>query len=117
MIEIANIENSPVVEISVNGILTKEDIQEIDKFFENKVDEKETINIMFLMKNWEGLTLKGLIEDFKLVQHIKNIEKAAVVADSKFLEIDSKIEDLYPGIRIVYFEPDEKAAAKKWLVE
>ncbi|WP_240377125.1 STAS/SEC14 domain-containing protein [Bacillus piscicola] len=117
MIEIASIQNSPVIEVDVSDKLTKDDIQEMDDFFENRVSENETVNILLLMGDWEGLTLKGLLEDFKMVKHMKKMDKAAVVADSNFLKADSKIENLYPGLRVAYFETDEKEAAKKWLEE
>ncbi|MUV36846.1 hypothetical protein JNUCC1_00650 [Lentibacillus sp. JNUCC-1] len=117
MVEIANIENSPVVEMKVSDKLTQDDIKEVDNFLENKVGEQESVNILLLMGNWEGMTIKGLLEDFKMVKHMKKMNKAAIVADSTFLKADSKLEDLFPGIRIKYFETDEKDAAKQWLEE
>lgn len=116
MIEIANIENSPIVEFRVNGKLTKADVQAIDDFFETKVSDDKSVNMLLLMENWEGLTFKGLLEDFKLIKHVDKMNKIAIVGDSKFLKEDAKLEDLYPGISIVYFETD-KETAKKWLEE
>ncbi|MUV36847.1 hypothetical protein JNUCC1_00651 [Lentibacillus sp. JNUCC-1] len=117
MIEIANIENSPIVEMTVSDKLTQGDMKEFDDFFENKVSDLERVNLLLLMDHWEGLTMKGLMENIKMAKHVKHINKAAIVADSKFLKTDSKIEDLLPNTRIDYFKTDEKDAAKKWLQE
>ncbi|UOQ87237.1 STAS/SEC14 domain-containing protein [Gracilibacillus salinarum] len=117
MIEIANIENSSIVEISASGKLTKEDIQQVDDFFDNKVSDLEKVNVLLLLENWEGLTFKALIEDFKMIKHWKSFNKTAFVADSKYLKEDSKLESLFPSTKIEYFNLDQKEMAKMWLEE
>lgn len=59
--------------------------------------------------------MKGLMENIKMAKHIKSINKTAIVDDSKFLQTDSKIEDLLAGTRVAYFKTDEKEAAREWL--
>lgn len=117
MIKIANIENSNIVEVSVNDKLTEDDMKQFDEFFENKVSDLEKVNLLLLMDNWEGMTMKGLMENIKMTKHIKSINKAAIVGDSKFLQTSSKLEDLLPNTRVDYFKTDEKEAAQKWLKE
>lgn len=117
MVEITSIENEAITEFEVKGKLTKDDIKQVDNFFDTKVNKEKPINILLKMKDWEGFTLKGLLEDFKMINQIKKMNKVAVVADSNFLKKDAKIEDLYPGVSIVYFETDEIDAAKEWLKE
>lgn len=117
MIEIANIESSPIVELRVDGKLTKDDIQEIDAFFESKVSEHDPVNILLQLENWDGLTLKGFIEDFKLMTHLKRKNKIAVVADTKLFKADARMEDMLPGINVQHFEPNEMTSAKRWLKE
>lgn len=113
MIKIANIENGSIVEVSVNDKLTEDDMKQFDDFFENKVSDLEKVNLFFLMDNWKGMTMKGLMGNIKMAKHIKSINKTAIVGDSKFLQTDSKIEDLLAGTRVDYFKTDEKEAARE----
>lgn len=117
MISITNIENSSIVEVSVNDKLTEDDMKQFDNFFKNNVSDLEKVNLLLLMDNWEGVTMKGLMENIKMAKHIKSINKAAIVGDSKFLQTDSKIEGMLPGTRVDYFKTDEIEAGKKWLKE
>lgn len=115
MIEIANIENSPVVEVTLEDKLTKDDMKQFDDFFEEKVSDLEKVNLMIVTNDWKGMTVQGFLENIKMARHVKSINKVAMVSDSKFLEVDSRLEDLLTGAKVEYFEKTDKDAAKKWL--
>ena len=117
MIEIINRTEHSLLEISVKGTLTKSDFEQIGNFFADELTDDAKVNILLLMDDWDGITPSGLVEDFKLVTYVKNIEKAAIVADSEFLNIDAKVENLYPGLQVKYFTTAERLEAENWLTE
>ncbi|GAB4073786.1 hypothetical protein GCM10028778_12890 [Barrientosiimonas marina] len=117
MIENANIEYSPNVDVTIQNKLTKEDVQKLDDFFKDQVADTEKINLLITTENWEGITLKGLLEDLKVMKHLTSINKAALVSDSKLMEADSKLDRLLPGVSLQFYTKDQKEDAKAWLSE
>lgn len=67
------------------------------------------------MNEWDGFTPAGILEEIELRKFLKNVKKAAFVANSEFLKIDSKVVNLYPGIEINYFMVNERPTAEQWL--
>lgn len=62
-----------------------------------------------------GVELARLPELFKL---IRKFDRAAVLADKKWVKTASEIESaLIPGLEIKGFDPDEEAQAEAWLAE
>lgn len=115
MIDITNNRAETIVQIKVTDKLIKTDFKQIAYFFECEIGKEEQVNLLLLMDDWEGLTPGGILEEIKLAEFLKDVKKAAFVAESEFLKIDSIIVNLYPGIEIKYFKADERPAAEAWL--
>ena len=61
------------------------------------------------------MELARLPELFKL---IRKFDRAAVLADKKWVKTASEIESaLIPGLEIKGFDPDEEAEAEAWLAQ
>ncbi|MYL61253.1 STAS/SEC14 domain-containing protein, partial [Virgibacillus halodenitrificans] len=80
-----------------------------------KIFEQEPINLLLIIKNWDGITLEGLLEDMKMIQYVKSIKKIAVVSDEKWVKADAKLENKLPGVQVVYYPPEEIQSANNWL--
>ncbi|AIF45526.1 STAS/SEC14 domain-containing protein [Virgibacillus sp. SK37] len=115
MLEVNATEHSAMMKIILHGKVTKEDIQRFEGEFKRKILEQEPINLLLIIKDWEGITLDGLMEDMKMVQYVKSIKKMAVVSDEKWVKADAKIENQLPGVQVVYYPPEEIQSGKNWL--
>lgn len=115
MIEIINRTEHSLVEVSVIGTLTKEDFEQLGSFFEDTLTKDSYRNVLLLLDKWDGITPAGIVEDFTLLQYVKNISKAAIIADSELLYVDAEVENLYPGLQVKYFTNAERQEAESWL--
>ncbi|MGM8365810.1 STAS/SEC14 domain-containing protein [Virgibacillus sp. W0181] len=115
MIDIISADHSPVIEITINGKITKSDMDKFEELLSKKVTEQERINLLLIAENWSGITPKGFLEDMKMTKHLNSIKKAALVSDKTWIKAGAKLENLFPGIQVDYFTPDNKSAAIDWL--
>ncbi|GAB4074687.1 hypothetical protein GCM10028778_21900 [Barrientosiimonas marina] len=115
MINVTTQTNSPIIEMAINGNVDKSDIEAFEETFKQKMTEQEPVNLLITVENMEGVTLKGLVEDLKMIRYIRSMKKAAVVTDTTWLKADAKLENLFPGVEVNYFTPDHAETAREWL--
>ncbi|WP_121639405.1 STAS/SEC14 domain-containing protein [Virgibacillus sp. Bac330] len=115
MIKITPAKVDNAIEIEVQGKVEEEDLNHFEEFFMLKRQEYNKVNILLLLDKMEGMTLKGVLEDLKMIQHLKYIQKLAIVSDKKWIEIGVKLENLLPETKVEHFTPDNKAQAQQWL--
>lgn len=115
MLEVSGLERGSVLEVTTQGTATQEDLQKFKSALNDKKLQEEPVNILFIFKNIEGITPKGLLEDFKVISYLKSIKKSAVVSDDTFMKINAKVENIIPGVEVTQFPLEELDAARKWL--
>ncbi|AUJ25857.1 STAS/SEC14 domain-containing protein [Virgibacillus dokdonensis] len=117
MIKITPAKMDNAIEVEVQGKVEKEDLNLFEEFFTMKKQEYNKVNILLLLDKMEGMSLKGVLEDLKMVQHLKYIQKLAIVSDKKWIEIGVKLERLLPETNVEHFIPENKVQAQHWLGE
>ncbi|CDQ40575.1 MULTISPECIES: SpoIIAA family protein [Virgibacillus] len=115
MIKMTPAEFENAIEIEIQGKVTEEDIHNFEEFFLLKRQHHDKVNILMVYNDWEGISLKGLLEDLKLMKYTRDINKIAVVSDKKWIEKGAKLEGLIPSISMEHFLPENKAQANRWL--
>ncbi|GHC53707.1 STAS/SEC14 domain-containing protein [Ulvibacter litoralis] len=101
----------------LEGFITAEEIQLIDKEISAKLTEIEPINMMVFI-NVKGETVASFIKEFQLgIKYWNKINKIAYVADHKNLKIVVAIDNLFTKFKEKYFELNELEKAWDWISE
>ena len=109
------VENSPVVEIVVEGKITAADIETVIKEVETDLAKYEKLRVLEDIREFKGIDPMALWIDLKQVSKIKQISHAAIVADVKWVKtVTEAIGGLYPFEMKVY-ERSQIADARTWL--
>ena len=108
-------ENSPVVEIVVEGKITAADIEEVIREVETDLVQYEKLRVLEDIRDFKGIDPMALWIDLKQISKISKISHAAVVADAKWVKtVAEAVGSLYP-FEMKVFESAEIGAARAWL--
>ena len=103
--------------VCVNGILTYNDMKEVEDSSARVNDNNQKVKILILAEQFSGWGKEGDWGDLTFMQeHDQYIEKIAVVADEKWK--DQILMFLGAGRRqasVEFFFPDEEEDAREWL--
>ncbi|NNE99498.1 MAG: STAS/SEC14 domain-containing protein [Pyrinomonadaceae bacterium] len=122
MIEILDIKDEKILGFRVDGKMDKSDLQEVFDSFEKRASGNDKIQLYAEIENFHmgDFSAELLKDDIKFwLKHpgiIPNVEKVALVTDSKWVEKAFYIEcALIPTLEGECFSPEEKAEAMLWL--
>ena len=101
--------------IKVNGKLTKEDVEGLIPYLENRITEDGQINLVWDMTDSTGMEIEDFFEDLQLgMQHVGACRRKAVVGDKKWEEWFSKTIKPLGKTEIHYFSQDQVHEAWIW---
>lgn len=108
-------ENSPVVEIVVEGKITAADIERVIKEVEVDLAKYDQLRVLEDIRDFKGIDPMALWIDLKQISKIQKISHAAIVADAKWVKtVAEAMGGLYPFEMKVY-ERSQIEAARAWL--
>lgn len=108
-------EDSPVVEIVVEGKITAADIDNVIKSVEADLAKYDKLRVLEDIRDFKGLDPMALWIDLKQISKIQKISHAAIVADAKWVKtVAEAIGGLYP-FEIRVFEQSQISEARTWL--
>ncbi|MBN8420011.1 MAG: STAS/SEC14 domain-containing protein [Verrucomicrobia bacterium] len=106
------------VAVYVSGKLVKEDYEQFVPEFDRLVGLYGKLRVLFDMTDFHGWTLGGVWEDTKFaLHHFSNIEKLAMVGNTKWEEGMATFCKPFTKAAIKYFDHSAEAEARKWLEE
>jgi len=116
LIELRESEYTNIVQMTVDGKMTEEDVERIETFIDGHYGNEETLNAFVDIKNLGGTDLLGIVKGMLVdIKHWKQYGKFAVVTDSVWVEGGSTVSDLAPGIEVEQFDRAQKDQAWEWL--
>ncbi|MBI2824942.1 MAG: STAS/SEC14 domain-containing protein [Planctomycetia bacterium] len=102
--------------VRASGKLSKQDYERFGPEVERLIKSHGKVRILFEMQDFHGWEMGALWEDIKFdVKHFRDIEKLAVVGESKWQEGMAKFCKPFTSATIKYFDHAEADEAKKWL--
>lgn len=105
-----------IIEIEVNGKVSKNDIEGFEAYVESRMADGRNLNLLMELHNLDGYTVKGLMEGFKFdMKHWNEFHKIAVISEKQWLEFSTKLSSLLPKMTMKHFKSGEKDAAIEWL--
>ena len=106
-----------VLEVEIEGELTKEDYDRLEKAIESKLSESGKMNMLCRIIGLSGITAEAILSDFKLLaKYYDKIEKMAIVSTKEWAEWVAKLGAVLP-MEVIYFDADETDMAWQWLLK
>ena len=117
MFKIKETVDKSVLEIEVDGELTKEDYDRLEQSIEKRLTESDKVNMFCRIIELSGMTAQAILSDFKLfAKYYGKIEKMAIVSSKEWTEWVSKLGAVLP-MKIIHFDEDEQEKAWRWLLK
>lgn len=105
-----------VLEVHVNGKLTREDYAHFVPEFERLIQQYGKIRVLFEMTDFHGWTAGALWDDIKFdLKHFADIERLAMVGNKKWEKGMSVFCRPFTTAAIRYFDQAAGAEARDWL--
>ena len=102
--------------VKVTGKLTKEAYEAFAPVVDEQIGEHGKIRILFEMHDFHGWTAGALWEDLKFdFKHWKDIERLAIVGESKWEAGMAVFCKPFTSAEIEYFDHAKLAEAKAWI--
>lgn len=116
MLQIIDIKRDNVIATIATGKLEQQDIEKVHPIIHSILDKGLKVRWYFEMNNFEGWTIKGLWEDFKMdAAHEKDYERIAMVGDKKWQKRATQFMMPFTNADIKYFNINQKEKAKIWI--
>ncbi|MCA9025372.1 MAG: STAS/SEC14 domain-containing protein [Planctomycetaceae bacterium] len=107
-----------IIEVESSGKLTKEAYERFVPITEAKIKEHGKIRILFIMNDFHGWTASAAWEDIKFdLHHFSDIERLAIVGETKWEEGMAVFCKPFTTARIKYFDHADIDKAREWIRE
>lgn len=117
-IEVKELGGGKVLEIRASGKLSKEDYQHFVPLVEKQIAANGKVRIVFEMHDFHGWEAGALWEDIKFdVKHFGDIERLALVGESKWEKGMAAFCKPFTRAKIQYFDSKDAAQAQTWIQE
>ncbi|EDY21292.1 UspA domain protein [Chthoniobacter flavus Ellin428] len=107
-----------VMEVHLNGTLTKEDYARFVPDTEELIRQHEKIRMLIIMDDFQGWDAGALWEDIKWdMKHFNHIERVAAVGDRKWEKWMCSFCKPFTTATVRYFDMAQLPEARAWLNE
>ncbi|MCA9238852.1 MAG: STAS/SEC14 domain-containing protein [Planctomycetales bacterium] len=107
-----------LLHVRVEGTLTKASYEAFTPLAEKLIAEHGKIRVLFEMHDFHGWTAGALWEDLKFdYKHFGDIEKLAIVGETKWQEGMATFCKPFTSAAIKYFDDAEVDEAQRWVME
>jgi hypothetical protein len=104
--------------IKISGKLTKEDYEQFVPKVEELIKQHGKLRVLLEMHDFHGWEMGALWEDIKFdVKHFSDIERLAMVGNSKWEKGMAAFCKPFTTATIKYFDEGQRAEAEKWIAE
>jgi hypothetical protein len=112
------IERGKLLHVKATGKLSKESYETFGPLVDDLIQEHGKIRVLFEMHDFHGWTAGALWEDVKFdFKHWKDIERLAIVGESKWEQGMSVFCKPFTAAKIQYFDHSKIDEAKRWIAE
>ncbi len=112
------ISTGKLLHVQATGKLTKEAYATFVPLIEEQIQQCGKIRVLFEMHDFHGWTAGAMWEDIKFdVKHWKDVERLAIVGESKWEQGMAVFCKPFTAAKIKYFDHSQAEEAKSWLEE
>tara|TARA_R110000850_G_scaffold233259_2_gene358181 strand:- start:797 stop:1156 length:360 start_codon:yes stop_codon:yes gene_type:complete len=117
-IQLIEVDEGKVLEITLSGKLTKADYETFTPEVERLIAEHGKLRLLVSMTDFHGWELGALWEDTKFdLRHYADFEKLALLGDSKWEKGMAAFCKPFTKANIRFFPTDDRSEAESWLRE
>ncbi len=107
-----------LLHVKATGKLTKECYESFVPLVDRQIQEHGKLRVLFEMHDFHGWTASAAWEDLKFdLKHWKDIERLAIVGESKWEAGMAVFCKPFTAAKIKYFDHSQLPAAQAWLEE
>lgn len=118
MITIQEVPGTNVIELVIDGPVGASEFDEIVARLEAAIATHGKICVLELIKELGGVPPSKWWDDLKFgYRHMRDIERAAIVAEQRWLEVFANLVNPFFSADLRYFKPAEIDQARAWLSE
>lgn len=115
-VELEELDGGKVLELHLTGKLTREDYEKFVPEVERLVEQHGKIRMLVDMHDFHGWTTAALWEDTKFaMQYFGDIERLAVVGETKWQQGASLFAKPFTTAVVRYFDRSKADEARAWL--
>lgn len=104
------------IEFTVNGKITRKDLNSVYAIIEEKEKEWGEINFLEKFIGMKSIEPLALVDDLKLyLKHKKYFKKAALVTDTKWISNITALMTPFIDVKVKVFSTSEIDIARQWL--
>lgn len=116
MVELLNETHDNVIATKAKGKLAPADYKQLSPLVEETVKRHGRIRWLMDLTEFEGWEPASVWKEAKFdFQHFRDLEKVAVVGDSKWTQLLANVMDPLTPAEVKFFSPDERGVAKGWI--
>ena len=105
-----------IVEITVDGRITREEFDDVAAKLEALIASHGKIRILEIVNDFQGIETSAFWDDLKFsLRHLNDFSKCAVVSDKQWVNLWSTLLRPFISCEVEHFEPDEIEMARAWL--
>ncbi len=117
-VEMAKSNENNIVSVRLTGKLTKDDYETFVPALEESIAEHGKIRLLVDLVDFHGWTAGALWEDIKFdAKHFRDIERLALVGDSKWEKGMATFCRPFTTAKIKYFNTAKREKAVQWIEE
>jgi hypothetical protein len=115
-LELNELQQGKILNVKLSGKLHKDDYQHFVPLVERLIGQHGKIRIMVELHDFHGWDMAALWEDLKFdVKHFKDIERLAIVGETKWEQGMATFCKPFTTADIRYFDVKDIAAARQWI--
>ncbi len=103
--------------VQVSGKLVKADYEHFVPEFERLIRQHGALRLMFDMTDFHGWEASAMWEDAKLIRHFADIERLAMVGETRWQHGMAIFCKPFTKATVRYFDHTDLAQARAWLAE
>jgi len=116
--EVSEISDGKIIEVKLSGKLSKEAYDVFVPLTEARIEQFGKIRMLVILHDFHGWDVGALWEDLKFdVKHFNDIERLALVGESKWQKGMATFCKPFTSASIKYFDVAELDAARTWIQE
>lgn len=118
MIALHEVPDTNVLELTIDGGVSGPEFDELIARLEAAITRHGKIRVLELVRSLGGIPPSKWWDDVKFgYQHMRDIERAAIVADPKWIEIFANLINPFFSAEVRYFKTADIDKARMWLSE
>jgi hypothetical protein len=116
MIRYSTQPDSPVVEVTVEGTVTNDELEAAIKALQVGFEQNGKTRVIEIIQHFTGIELSAIWTDFRLgVPLARKIERVAVVADQRWVRQMAGLGHLFTRAELKVFAPEQLVSARAWI--